>query len=174
MESLHRVSVGWFGLGLAALGLLAGCARPAASSARPGELELRIASDAAYAVVGRFHLVAVEPGFRDREVDIDAATSSVRMPLASGAYVLTLGAGARLVCPGDHGALPDGVTAVERLVSSWPQRISIAPGELTTARLSFGAPLPARGIGAVGDATPVDPCAEPLLDGIAQQALFAH
>jgi hypothetical protein len=176
MESLHRVSVGWFGLGLAALGLLGGCARPAAVAARPGELEMQVDSEASYAVVGRFHLVGAELGTRDHEIDFDAASSSVRLPLEPGAYVLTLHAGARLVCRGDDGTPRADTPEVERLVSSWPQRISIAPGELTTAKIGFGsAPaLPSRGLGPSGDAAPVDPCANPVLEGSAQQALLAR
>jgi hypothetical protein len=173
MGSLHRVSVGWFGLGLAVLAVLGGCARPAPSTARAGELEMRIGSDTPYALIGRFHLISVEPGARDHEIDFDATSSSVRLPLEPGAYVLTLHAGARLVCHGDDGTPRTDAIAAEPLVSSWPQRIAIAPGELTTARIGFGSAraLPSRGHGPLGDATPVDPCAKPTLEDSAQALL---
>jgi hypothetical protein len=175
MASLHRFLVGCLGLGFA-LTSLGACAEPAPSSARPGELELWAPSGASYAVVGRFHLAGVEPGVPRRELDFDTATSSVRVALPPGAYVLTLHAGARLVCRGEDGAPRTGEMATQRLVSTWPQRIAITPGELTTARIGFGsAPAPSRSPVVLSEApVPVDPCASLIADEGVEQALLTR
>jgi hypothetical protein len=177
MESLHRVSSVWFGLGVAALGLLAaGCAQPSATALRPGELEMRVESGS-YAVIGRFHLAGVGPGMPVHELDFDASTSSVRVPLAPGAYVLTLHPGARLDCR-EGGGVPGAETAAsERRVSAWPQRIAISPGELTKARIGFGsAPtLSPRGVAHLGrELTALDPCANPAVDTGLVQAMMTR
>jgi hypothetical protein len=162
MAIRHQRSV-WFGLSSAVCALvLSACAAPA-EPVRPGVLELRIEPEASYTLVGRFHVNAVEPYSPSRDVDFDAATSRARIELPAGRFALLLGAGARLVCAGEETlAAP---ATIPRLVSASPQVISIAPGEVTTAHISFGA-APAGGaavaVGANGLADPPDPCATPL------------
>jgi hypothetical protein len=119
--------------------------------------------EASYALVGRFHLNALEPWSPSRDIDFDTTTSQVRLELPAGTFTLALAAGARLVCAGEQ-AEPLGASA-PRLVSAPPQVISITPGELTTAHVSFGA-LPVPGQAAPADesgwAAPADPCSSPL------------
>jgi hypothetical protein len=177
MESSQRWSVGWFGIGLAAL-LLGGCARKPSGVERPGELELEVEPGASYGVVGRFRVVSVEPAGTGREVDFGADTTTARLPLAPGAYVLTLHAGARIVCREDDAtahAEPSAHEAIaERLVSSWPRRISIESGEVTMARINFGAPPAPHGVELADAPVPRDPCATFGLDGGTEQALLSR
>lgn len=160
MAIRHSRSV-WSGLFAAASALaLAGCSAPA-QPARPGELELRLDPEASYSLVGRFHVNALEPWSPSRDIDFDPATSNARIELPPGTFTLTLAAGARLVCAGDAPApIVDGST-LPRLVSAPPQVISVTPGELTTARIAFGAPLaasePALAAAATATEEP-DPC----------------
>jgi hypothetical protein len=161
MAVRHQWSVG-FGLTSVACALaLLGCAAPAAP-ARPGELQLRVDPEASYAVVGRFHVNAIEPWSPSRDVDFDTATSQARIELPPGTYALALGAGARLVCAGEDPEPFAEPSTVPRLVSASPQVISIAPGEITTARIRFGASPQARVEAAVdGETNPADssdPC----------------
>lgn len=162
MAIRHLRSVG-FGLSSAVCALaLSACASPA-EPPRAGALELRIEPEAPYALVGRFHVNAIEPYSPSRDVDFDTATSRARIELPVGTFALLLGAGARLVCAGEEPlAAP---AAVPRLVSASPQVIAIAPGELTTARIRFGASpasSEAHDVGANGPVEPPDPCASPL------------
>jgi hypothetical protein len=173
MASLHRSHVGWLGLVLAALSAVSGCAEPARGSARPGELELRVEPGAAYGVIGRFHLIGAEPGAAGRDIDFDAATPTQRVALDPGAYVLTLHAGARLVCREANGVHRGDALESQRLVSAWPQRINIAPGGLTTARIGFGA-APAPTSVAPAAAPVADPCVSSALVEGAQQALLSR
>lgn len=162
MAIRHQRSVG-FGLSSAVCALvLAACAAPV-KPVVPGALELRIEPEASYALVGRFHVNAIDPYSPSRDVDFDVATSRARIELPAGTFALMLGAGARLVCAGEE-PLAAGA-AVPRLVSASPQVISIAAGELTTARISFGAPPAGRSAAPAGDdgpADPPDPCGGPL------------
>src|SRR5688572_22534417 len=74
MAIRHQRSVG-FGLSSALCAfVLAACAAPA-EPARPGALELRVEPEASYALVGRFHVNAIDPYSPSRDVDFDAATS---------------------------------------------------------------------------------------------------
>ncbi|HTV20714.1 MAG TPA: hypothetical protein VMG12_18650 [Polyangiaceae bacterium] len=157
MAIRHHRSV-WFGLSAVASVLaLAGCAAPAQPE-RAGELELQLDPAASYSLVGRFHVNAIEPWSPSRDIDFDAATSSARLALPTGRFTLTLAAGARLVCAGDDTApFVDGST-VPRLVSAPPQFISVAPGELTSARIAFGAPLAPNDATHVDFAEAPDPC----------------
>jgi hypothetical protein len=163
MTSLHRPSlfVGW--LGLIAVAVLGGCAPSRPNPAEPGELEMQVGAGASYGVVGRFHLVGVELGAPSRVIGFDAATSRRRVQVPPGAYVLTLEAGATLACRGDHDGLGDSAAPPARLVSIWPQPISIAAGEVTTARIGLG-PAPVASPHTIGPAKglmPRDPCEEP-------------
>jgi hypothetical protein len=162
MAIRHQRSVG-FGLSSALCAfVLAACAAPV-EPVRAGALELRIEPEASYGLVGRFHVNAIDPWSPSRDVDFDATASRARVELPAGTFALTLAAGARLVCAGEEPlAAP---AAIPRLVSASPQVISIAPGELTTARIRFGA-APAHGDAAAeaagGPAEPPDPCGSAL------------
>jgi hypothetical protein len=162
MASLHRpsLSVGW--LGLIALAVMGGCAPAPPNPAEPGELEMRVEAAASYGVVGRFHLVGVEPGAPSRDIGFDAATSRLRTQVPPGAYVLTLEAGATLVCRGDEDVLGGSTAPPVRFVSISPQILSIASGEVTTARIGFGsAPIASSGTVRVAKVPmPRDPCGE--------------
>jgi hypothetical protein len=163
MAIRHQRSVG-FGVSGAVCALaLAACAAPVAP-ARAGALELRIEPEASYALIGRFHVNAIDPYSPSRDVDFDAATSRARVELPAGTFALTLGAGARLVCAGEE-PLAVAAAGVPRLVSASPQVISVAPGELTTARIRFGA-APVRGEeaapGTSGPLDAPDPCGSPV------------
>lgn len=154
-----------FGLACAAFALVAsGCATPA-PAASSGQLELRLDSEASYALVGRFRVNSIDPWSPSRDIDFDAATSRARIELPPGTFALALGAGARLVCVGDDAA-PSGETAAGvRLVSASPRVITIAPGGLTRARIGFGA--------APGHAAdPGDPCGERV--AVAAPASLEH
>jgi hypothetical protein len=160
MAICHQQSVG-FGLSSALCAfVLAACAAPA-EPVRPGALELRVEPEASYALIGRFHVNAIDPYSPSRDVDFDAATSRARIELPAGTFALLLGAGARLVCAGEQ---PEPLgAAVPRLVSASPQVISIAAGELTTARISFGAsPASGEALGANSLADAPDPCGNRL------------
>jgi len=158
MAIRHQRSV-WFGLSSAICAfVLAACGAPA-EPVRPGALELRIEPEASYALVGRFHVNAIDPYSPSRDVDFDAATSRARIELPAGTFALLLGAGARLVCAGEQPEMLGAPSAVPRLVSASPQVISIAAGELTTARISFGAsPASGEPVGASSPAEAPDPC----------------
>jgi hypothetical protein len=160
MAIRHQRSVG-FGLSSALCAVvLAACAAPA-EPVRPGALELRVDPQASYGLIGRFHVNAIDPYRPSRDVDFDAATSRARIELPPGTFALSLAAGARLVCAGEP-AEPLGA-AIPRLVSASPQVISIAPGELTTARISFGAsPASGAALGANSPADAPDPCGSQL------------
>lgn len=162
MASLHRPSLSPRWLAVILLAVMAGCASPRQSPAEPGELELHVEDGASYGVVGRFLLVGVEPGAGRRELRFDASTSRQRMQVPPGAYVLTLEAGATLACHAAAGEPTHPTAPSTRLVSSWPQPISIAPGAVTTARVGFG-PAPVAGAGGLwrpNAALPPDPCGE--------------
>jgi hypothetical protein len=138
MASGQRRSVRW-GLSSAACALaLWGCSGPAAP-ARTGALELHIDTGASYALVGRFHVNAIEPWAPSRDIDFDATTSRARVELPPGTFALALGAGARLVCEGEEPEPLGAASAIPRLVSASPRVISITAGELTTAHISFEA-----------------------------------
>jgi hypothetical protein len=160
---LHRS----FGIGLlgAALALVAsGCAEPV-EAARPGELELVVDPLASYAMVGRFQVNAIEPWSPSRDIDFDTSISSARLELPAGSFTLALGAGARLVCAGEDDDL-SAPSAVPRLVSAPPRVISIAPGQVTKARISFGGTPPRSPEMAQGSASApaevFDPCGTSL------------
>jgi hypothetical protein len=157
MAICHQRSVG-FGLLSAAVALaLSGCA--ASAPDRPGALELRIDPEASYALVGRFRLTAIEPYSPSRDIDFDATTSTARLELEPGTFTLALGAGARLVCAGEDPA--PFASSVPRVVSASPQLVSVSAGELTTARIRFGALSASED----GSAAASDPCSSPLALG---------
>jgi hypothetical protein len=158
MAIRHQRSVG-FGLSSALSAfVLSACAAPAAP-VRPGALELRLEPEASYALVGRFHVNAIDPYSPSRDVDFDIATPRARIELPAGTFALLLGAGARLVCAGEQPEALSAPAAIPRLVSASPQVISIAPGELTTAHISFGAsPASGQALGANSPTEAPDPC----------------
>jgi hypothetical protein len=162
MASLHRpfLPVGW--LGLIVLVVMGGCAPSRPNRVESGELEMRVDAAASYDIVGRFHLVGAEPGAPTRDIGFTTAPSRRRVQVPAGAYVLTLEAGATLVCRGDHDVLDGSAAPSVRLVSIAPQPISIAPGEVTTARIGFGsAPIASSGAVRLANApTPLDPCGQ--------------
>lgn len=136
---------------------------------------MRVEAAASYGVVGRFHLVGVEPGAPGRDIGFDATTSSLRVQVPPGAYVLTLEAGATLACHAD-GDGRDGWVASGRQVSIWPQPVWIASGEVTTARIAFG-PAPVASSGPVERANvpvPRDPCGGERAPGAGNEQVLSR
>jgi hypothetical protein len=146
--------IAWALLGLCAFG----CATAANASA-PGELEMVLADGAApYTIEGRVRLVPV--GSSDvtaPEVFVEVPERRTRLSLPAGVYLLTLNDGARLGCPGDE-TEGDEPAHREQIVAALPQRLVIAPGARTTARLGFGG-LAARDANGQASARAAgDPC----------------
>lgn len=160
---LHR-SFGFGLLGVAFALVASGCAEPV-EAARAGELELSVDPQASYAMVGRFQVNAIDPWSPSRDIDFDTSTSSARVELPAGSFTLALGAGARLVCAGEDDDL-SAPSAVARLVSAPPRIISITPGQVTRARISFGGAPPrsemAQASAAGHLAEALDPCGTSL------------
>jgi hypothetical protein len=158
----------WVGFGLASAAcalFLFGCESPA-EPAGAGRLELRLEPGTSYTLFGRFHVNAIEPWSPSRDIDFDAATSHALIDLPPGIFSLALGAGARLLCAGEDPA-PFAPFSAARLVSAPPRVITIAPGELTTARIGFGAAPTLRGearLEAAGDGPAVASQSAPAYD----------
>jgi hypothetical protein len=140
----HQRSVGSILASAACALALFGCEAPT-EPARVGRLELRLEPEPSYTLIGRFHVNAIEPWSPSRDIDFDSTTSHARIDLPPGIFSLELAAGARLVCAGEDPASFAPSSAAARLVSALPRVLTIAPGELTTARISFGAAPTSRG-----------------------------
>jgi hypothetical protein len=160
-EMVHGsiVRIGWVASSIVASFLALGCATSANASS-PGELELVLGEgSASYALKGRFRLAPVDSSdVTAPDVVFDAPAKRVQVALPAGVYLLTLNDGARLDCPGDD--VGDDGAAPHRRVGAWPQRIVVAPGVRTTARIRFDGN--ATEVSRAGDAThragSSDPC----------------
>ncbi|HWO09131.1 MAG TPA: hypothetical protein VNN80_06615 [Polyangiaceae bacterium] len=144
------------------LSLGLGCAKPS-DLAEPGEVELVVEPGSMpYRLVGRFHLIGLDAAAMDGDVVFDGASSRQSVPLPAGRYMLTLHAGASVVC-GDEsldvvGGLNDAEPpAAARLVSTSPQLIALEPGERVTAHIALGEAPQAYAMASGGAGS--DPCA---------------